>query len=130
MSRRLSLTPSIEDYLETIYRQSDLGKIGVRSTDVAAQLQVAKPSVNRALRNLIEGGLITQAPYALIYLTEEGKAQAAGIFNRHRTLQLFLRDVLGVKEPVAEEDACKMEHIISEQTMAALTQFMSTYFTP
>jgi len=130
MSEPLPLTPSTEDYLETIYRLSDLGKTGVRSIDVANQLQVAKPSVNRALRNLTEGGWITQEPYALIYLTETGLSRADGIFNRHRTLQLFLRDVLGVAEPVAEDDACKMEHVVSEQTMHALQQFMRTYFAP
>lgn len=130
MSEPLPLTPSTEDYLETIYRLSDLGKTGVRSIDVATQLGVAKPSVNRALRNLTEGGWITQEPYALIYLTETGLTRADGIFNRHRTLQVFLRDVLGVAEPIAEDDACKMEHVVSEQTMHALQQFMRTYFTP
>jgi DtxR family transcriptional regulator, Mn-dependent transcriptional regulator len=130
MSEPLPLSPSTEDYLETIYRLSDLGKTGVRSIDVANLLQVAKPSVNRALRNLTEGGWITQEPYALIYLTETGQNRAAGIFNRHRTLQLFLRDVLGVAEPFAEDDACKMEHVISEQTLHALQQFMSAYFIP
>lgn len=130
MSELLPLTPSTEDYLETIYRLSDLGKTGVRSIDVANQLQVAKPSVNRALRHLTEGGWITQEPYALIYLTGSGLNRAEGIFDRHRTLQVFLRDVLGVGEPVAEEDACKMEHVISEQTMYALQQFMRTYFAP
>ncbi len=130
MSEILPLSPSTEDYLEMIYRLSDLGKSGVRSSDVATRLQVAKPSVNRALRNLTEGGWITQEPYALIYLTQTGRLQAEGIFTRHRTLQLFLRDVLGVEEPVAEADACKMEHVISEQTMEALKQFMRKHFTP
>ena len=130
MSELLALTPSTEDYLESIYRLSDLGKTGVRSIDVANQLQVAKPSVSRALRNLTEGGWITQEPYALIYLTDTGLSRASGIFSRHRTLQLFLHDVLGVAEPVAEDDACRMEHVISEQTMHALQQFMSAYFAP
>lgn len=130
MPELLNLTPSTEDYLETIYRLRGIGKSGVRSSDVASQLQVAKPSVNRALRNLMEGGWITQEPYALIFLTETGQQLAEGIFNRHRTLQRFLRDVLGVEEPVAEADACRMEHVISEQTLAKLQQFLSVYFTP
>lgn len=130
MSESLNLTPSTEDYLETIYRLSELGKTGVRSSDVASSLQVAKPSVNRALRNLMEGGWITQEPYALVFLTETGQHQAEEIFNRHRTLQRFLRDVLGVDEPIAEADACRMEHVISEQTLTKLQQFLGTFFTP
>lgn len=130
MPELLNLTPSTEDYLETIYRLRGIGKSGVRSSDVASQLQVAKPSVNRALRNLMEGGWITQEPYALIFLTETGQRLAEGIFNRHRTLQLFLRDVLGVEEPIAEADACRMEHVISEQTLAKLQQFLDVYFAP
>lgn len=130
MPELLNLTPSTEDYLETIYRLRGIGKSGVRSSDVASQLQVAKPSVNRALRNLMEGGWITQEPYALIFLTETGQRLAEGIFNRHRTLQRFLRDVLGVEEPVAEADACRMEHVISEQTLAKLQQFLGVYFAP
>lgn len=130
MPQLLNLTPSTEDYLETIYRLRGIGKSGVRSSDVASQLQVAKPSVNRALRNLMEGGWITQEPYALIFLTETGQRLAEGIFNRHRTLQRFLRDVLGVEESIAEADACRMEHVISEQTLAKLQQFLSVYFVP
>ena len=130
MPEILNLTPSTEDYLETIYRLRGIGKNGVRSSDVASQLQVAKPSVNRALRNLMEGGWITQEPYALIFLTETGQRLAEEIFNRHRTLQRFLRDVLGVEEPVAEADACRMEHVISEQTLAKLQQFLDVYFAP
>jgi Mn-dependent DtxR family transcriptional regulator len=130
MPEMLPLTPSTEDYLEMIYRLSDQGKSGVRSIDVANHLHVAKPSVNRALRNLTEGGWITQEPYALIYLSEAGVVRAGGIFNRHRTLHAFLHDVLGVVEPIAEDDACKMEHVVSEQTMDALQQFMRSHFTP
>lgn len=130
MPQLLNLTPSTEDYLETIYRLRGIGKSGVRSSDVASQLQVAKPSVNRALRNLMEGGWITQEPYALIFLTETGQRLAEGIFNRHRTLQRFLRDVLGVEESIAEADACRMEHVISEQTLAKLQQFLGVYFVP
>jgi DtxR family Mn-dependent transcriptional regulator len=130
MTELASMTPSTEDYLETIYRLSELGSMGVRSIDVATQLNVARPSVNRALRSLAEGGWIHQEPYALIYLSETGIKQAESIFTRHRTLQSFLRDVLGVGEPIAEDDACKMEHVISEQTMRALQKFMNAYLAP
>ncbi|MBN2850990.1 MAG: metal-dependent transcriptional regulator [Erysipelotrichaceae bacterium] len=130
MSEAVNLSPSSEDYLEAIYRLSMLGKTGVRSSDVASLLKVAKPSVNRALKMLTDGGWITQEPYALIYLTEEGLKTAESIFSRHRTLQLFLREVLKVEEPIAEDDACKMEHVISDETMKAIHSFMKGYFAP
>jgi len=122
-----SLTPSTEDYLEAIFRLSKSGKTGVRTSDVASLLKVAKPSVVRALKSLADGGWITQQPYAPIYLTETGMKQAKDIFSRHRTLNIFLREVLGVPEPVAEDDACRMEHVISEETMVAFSNFMKAY---
>ena len=122
-----SLTPSTEDYLEAIFRLSMSGKTGVRTSDVASLLKVAKPSVVRALKNLADGGWITQQPYAPIYLTEIGMKQAKDIFSRHRTLNIFLHEVLGVPEPVAEDDACRMEHVISEETMVAFSNFMKAY---
>ena len=67
-------TPSIEDYLETIY-QLDMGA-GVKSTHIAEKLQVSKPSVHRAINTLAQMGLLTQEKYSQIYLTESGKAKA------------------------------------------------------
>ena len=108
-------TPSIEDYLECIY-QINLGQ-GVKSTDIAAKLSVSKPSVHRAIVTLAEMGLLSQEKYSLIYLTEAGQKKAAEVSEKHEILSGFLQDVLGISPDVAEEEACKMEHGVSMETV-------------
>jgi len=108
------LGESLEDYLETIMILSEKGK--VRSIDVAKLMEVSKPSVNKAVNNLKERGLITQETYGDIQLTQEGTKMAEAIFHRHKTIRSFLIDVLHVSVDTAEKDACRIEHIISEET--------------
>ena len=108
-------TPSIEDYLECIY-QINMGQ-GVKSTDIAAKLSVSKPSVHRAIVTLAEMGLLSQEKYSLIYLTEAGQKKAAEVSEKHEILSGFLQDVLGIAPDVAEEEACKMEHGVSMETV-------------
>lgn len=108
-------TPSIEDYLECIY-QTNQGQ-GVKSTDIAAKLSVSKPSVHRAIVTLAEMGLVHQEKYSLIYLTEAGKKKAAEVAAKHEILSGFLQHVLGIPAEVAEEEACKMEHGVSMETV-------------
>ena len=108
-------TPSIEDYLECIY-QTNRGQ-GVKSTDIASKLSVSKPSVHRAIVTLSEMGLVTQEKYSLIYLTESGQKKAAEVSMKHEILSSFLQDVLGIAPEVAEEEACKMEHGVSMDTV-------------
>ncbi len=108
-------TPSIEDYLECIYR-INRGQ-GVKSTDIASMLSVSKPSVHRAIVTLAEMGLLSQEKYSLIYLTEAGQKKAAEVSEKHKILSGFLQDVLGIEAEVAEEEACKMEHGVSMETV-------------
>jgi DtxR family Mn-dependent transcriptional regulator len=85
---------------------------------------VSKPSVLTALKILEEQGLLEHERYRSVTLTERGKEVAGDIRSRHDFLTSFLRDVLGVSPDIAERDACKMEHILSEETlkkMKALT---------
>lgn len=124
MSSKSELTPSTEDYLEAIYNLNVEGG-GVRSVDVAEKLNVSKPSVNRALRNLSDSGLIIQEKYALIYLTEAGKLKAEEIFHRHTTIRSFLKDVLGLDAGTAEEEACKIEHVMSNDTVDKISKLIS-----
>lgn len=124
MKKTNSLTPSIEDYLETIYILEQK-QAGVRSIDVAAQLMVSKPSVNKALRYLISTGLAEQEKYSLIYLTPEGRTKAKEVMNRHETLKEFLFDLLGVPEERAEEEACRMEHVMSNDTVRLVRNFLN-----
>ena len=114
------LTPANEDYLEAIF---ELGgtKGAVRSVDLASKLDVSKASVNHAIKHLKEVGYVEQPHYGDITLTKQGAQYAAGISERHHVLNRFLVDVLGVAPEVAAEEACTMEHAISDDTLRRLT---------
>ena len=109
------VTPSIEDYLENIYLLDE--GAGVRSTDIARMMGVSKPSVNRALGSLGEMNLIRKERYALVYLTEEGREKAMGVLRRHTTIRDFLQHLLLLDQAVADEEACKIEHAMSDETV-------------
>lgn len=126
MTEQDKLTPSIEDYLEAIYVLDQADK-GVRSVDVADKLRVAKPSVNRALKSLVEGGLIEQQRYSVIYLTDQGKEQARKILHRHTVIKSFLTDVLGLDDVRADEEACKIEHVVCEDTVDRLSEHVDRF---
>lgn len=118
-----NVTTSSEDYLETILMLSE--KDGdVRSVDVANAKQVSRASVNKALGVLKEKGLISQQRYGTVSLTDEGVKVANSVMQRHVMLKGFLKDVLGVTPKTAEKDACRMEHVISAETMGKLEEFM------
>lgn len=112
------LSSSYEDYIETIYDLSQLGGGTVRSVDVANALGFSKASVARATKNLRELGYIEQERYGEITLTNMGREYGRHILTRHKVLRAFLIDALGVDEKKANEEACKMEHTISEETMS------------
>ena len=114
----MEIQKSSEDYLETMLMMQE--KHGyIRSIDVAEHLGVTKPSVTYATRRLKESGHITMDKDGLITLTETGMAVAAKMLDRHKTLTAFLI-ALGVDATTAEEDACKIEHDISQQTYDAI----------
>lgn len=116
------LHESAEDYLEAILMlQEEKGY--VRSTDVADKLGVTKPSVSYATRRLRENGYIAMTDRGLISLTDTGLTVARRILTRHRTLTDFLVH-LGVGETAAREDACKMEHDISDESFAAICRIL------
>ena len=123
------ITPSLEDYLEEIYLIEETKKI-VRVTDIAAGLNISKPSVNRALKMLREMDFIHQEKYGDVELTEEGRKKAASVMVRHRLLRRFLQEVLGVSPETAEKDACMMEHVVSQETMERLVQFVEEHKVP
>ncbi len=115
------LTSSLEDYLEAIYMLEKRGS--VRISDIAEFLGVSKPSVNRAVGNLCKHGLIEHELYSDVTLTPKGKALASKVLRRHKIIKKFLTDTLGVDEKIAEQDACRMEHVISVQTIQKLYQY-------
>lgn len=107
---------SLEMYLETMIRlEQELGKI--RCVDIANQLHVSKPSVNKAVNVLKDQGHLTQETYGSIHLTESGRKIGENVYKRHKTIMRYLIEVLGVSDDIAECDACKMEHIVSEETL-------------
>jgi len=107
-----------EDYLESMLMMKNLHGY-IRSIDVAEHLGVTKPSVTYATRRLKESGHITMDKDGLITLTPTGMAVASKMLDRHRTLTRFLIG-LGVDAKTAEEDACKIEHDISQQSYDAI----------
>lgn len=114
-----------ENYLEAILSLENESK-DVRSIDVARQLEVSRPSVNKALGVLKEMGMVEQQPYGAIRLTDKGRLRAIEVTSRHRTLKSFLINVLGVEAETADEDACKMEHVVSKETMRKLTDYLES----
>lgn len=117
------ISPSMENYLETIYELSQDGQFA-RVKDVADKLNVKMSSVTGALQNLAKNELVHYAPYQNIVLTEKGEELARRIHNRHRVITSFLTDVLCVQADIAEIDACKLEHVLSKETMNGLLNFM------
>lgn len=121
------LTKASEDYLEAIYRLSleDASGDGtVRSVDVAEQLGVSKASVNKALSTLKETDMVEQSRYGRVTLTQKGRDYAALVWRAHRALRLFLESDLGVEPERADEEACLMEHVLSEDTMGRLIAYL------
>ena len=114
----MEIHKSSEDYLETMLILKE--KHGyIRSIDVAEHLHVTKPSVSYATKRLRENGFIVMDEDNLITLTESGAAIARRVYERHKTLVSFLISI-GVSEETAREDACRIEHDISEETFSAL----------
>lgn len=120
----MSLHESGEDYLETIYL---LGKKSafVRSVDIANELNYTKASVSRAMKLLREENLITMAEDGQIKLTKHGLQKAQEIYSRHTLITDFFEQQLGVNHITAEKDACKIEHVISEETFLRLRAYMT-----
>ena len=117
------MTASKEDYLEAILDcANEEGK--ARSIDIARALKVSRPSVNKSLSVLKESGYVEHERYGVITLTEEGRLVAARVRDLHDTLKMFLTDVLGIPADIAEEDACKMEHVISKTTADSLKKYL------
>ena len=117
----MSLHQSGEDYLEAILvLQQEKGL--VHSIDVAQYLNYSKPSVSRAVSLLKAEGYLTMAKDGRLELTETGVSVAHNIYERHRFLTSLLTR-LGVSEETAEEDACKIEHNISNETFECLKEY-------
>lgn len=118
----MKVQESAENYLETILILSKTTN-GVHAIDIAGELGYSKPSVSIAMKRLRENGYITIDEFQHITLTERGREIAERMYSRHRLLRdLLMR--LGVSEATAEHDACKIEHVLSEETFACIQHFV------
>ena len=114
----MKIQESAENYLETIYMLHQR-KGAVRSIDIVNELSFSKPSVSVAMKNLRENGYVTMDKDGLLDLTDAGMTIAPRIYERHRLLTEWLT-ALGVSPEVAAEDACRIEHVISEESFRRL----------
>ena len=120
----MHLQESGEMYLETVLVLSKKNTV-VRSIDVAEHMGVTKPSVSRAVGLLRDGGYLLMDKSGYLSLTPLGEEIATKVYDRHRILtDFFIR--LGVSAAVASEDACKIEHHISDETITALKKYLET----
>ncbi len=118
----MALKPSGEMYLETIYVLSKT-KPAVRAVDIAEEMNYSKPSVSRAVGILKNENYITIDQNGAIVLTEDGSKLACKIYERHTVLTKALT-LLGVDAEIASEDACRIEHVISDQSLEAIKKHM------
>ena len=118
----MALHESAEMYLETIYLLSQQRQ-SVRSIDVAEHMGYSKPSISRAMGLLKQGGYVAVDEDGFLRLTETGLAVAQKVFERHTIVSRFLMK-LGVDEATAVEDACKIEHVISDASLAAIKAYL------
>jgi len=121
----LNINESAENYLETILMLSKKLPV-VRSVDIANELGFKKPSVSIAMKNLRQKEHIRVTDAGFIYLTESGKAIAESVYEKHEFLSTWLQE-LGVSEKIASEDACKIEHIISQTSFEAIKDYVNKH---
>jgi len=126
MGNKRTVSPSLEDYLETILIISEQNE-KVRITDVAEALDVAKSSVHQAISRLKEADLVRQEKYGPVDLTDVGKQKAKKIREKHEILVSFFVEVLGVDHNTAHRDACLIEHSISVVTVEKLIKFLKNF---
>lgn len=119
----MKIHESAENYLETIYMLKSK-KGNVRSIDIVNELEFTKPSVSIAMKNLRENGYITMDADGLIALTEKGTEVAEKMYERHTVISSWLIKI-GVSEEAAVEDACRIEHVISEESFEAIKKYVS-----
>ena len=113
----------MEDYLERIVMLG--GENGIaRVTQLSKSLEVKKPSVTAALNRLSKDGLVKHEKYGYVELTKEGKKIALDVLHRHKVIEQFLVQILGVNKETAWKDACAMEHSISGISVEKLTIFI------
>lgn len=118
------LSDNAEDYLECIYDLTR-GNSPAKTKDIAARLNVSPASVTEMIQRLSKEGYLDYKKYKGVTLTSDGFALASKIKRRHRLLEKFLVDVLGVRREKGAEEACRLEHIVSDESVRGICQLMN-----
>lgn len=121
----MKLQESGENYLETIL-VLEKEKGSVRSIDVANHLDFTKASVSRAMSILREAGYLVMEKDGNLILTEEGRLKAQGVYEKHCLIKRFFVEALEVSEETADQDACRIEHVISDETFEQMKLWLET----
>lgn len=121
-----NLTSGLEDYLEAIY-VAHLNNKPLKGAQLARELNVSRASVSEALARLVNKKLINYNSYEAISITKTGITEAKKVYNKHHILELFFEKVLEINKKEASENACKIEHIISENIINKISNFTEIY---
>lgn len=117
---------SHEDYLEAIVMLGGTETQAVRSVDIATKLGVSKASVSKAVASLKASGMLNQPYYGDVTLTADGYQYGCSVLERHEKLTRFLSEKVGLSEEVAEEEACQMEHAISDESFKKWLEYFKS----
>lgn len=116
------LSESLEDYLEAILQLERESRVA-RVSEIADQLNVSRPSVTGALKNLAARGLVSHEPYGHVTLTAEGAGIAEEVLGRHVAIRDFLMGVLHIPQEKAEVTACRLEHVLEPDVLAHFVSY-------
>ena len=115
----MTVSENVEEYLEAIYSFNERGELA-KNQNLSEKMKVTPPSVTEMIKKLADESLVTYEPYKGVLLTGKGMARAQNVVRKHRLLERFLHDTLGLKIDKVHNEACKLEHSISDETAAAI----------
>jgi len=118
------MSESVEEYLEAIYAFNEKGELA-KNQDLAERLRVSPASVTQMIKKLADEGFVTYEPYKGVLLTGKGAARAQKVVRKHRLLERFLHDALGFSNEKVHDEACRLEHSLSDEVTSALCEKMS-----
>lgn len=122
VEKKKNLSSGLEDYLETIYI-AYLNNEPLKGAELARKLNISRASVSEALSRLVAKGLVKYNSYEAISITENGIEEAVKVYNKHHVIENFFIKVLGIDKKQASENACEIEHIISEKILEEMSSF-------
>jgi len=120
------ITSGLEDYLEEIYI-AQINRTPMRGADLARKLNISRASVSEALSRLVAKNLIKYSSYEAISLTQSGIIEAEKVYQKHKILKEFFEKVLEIEPQEAGENACKIEHIVSQNILEKMKNFTNAY---